>query len=138
MKQIGLVPELVVMDIHKSLDFYTNLLGFSIVFQREQEDFAYLRKGNAEIMLEQPGKTRVWQTGEFKYPLGIGINFSIEVDNVDDLYNKVISLNLPIFLPLEEKWYNQVTRMVGNKQFMIQDPDGYLLRFIQNLGVKEN
>ena len=100
-------------------------------------DFVYLKKGNAELMLEQPGKTRVWKTGEFKYPLGIGINLSIKVEDVDVLYKKINDLKLPIFLPLEEKWYNQTTKVVGNKQFIIQDPDGYLLRFVENLGSKE-
>lgn len=137
MKPIGLVPELVVLDINKSIDFYTNVIGFSVYFERKDMDFAYLKMGNSEIMLEQPGKSRVWQTGEFKYPLGVGINFTIEVGDVDALYKKVLALGIPIFLPLEEKWYQQTpTRAVGNKQFMIQDPDGYLLRLYKYLGTK--
>jgi hypothetical protein len=40
----------------------------------------------------------------------------------------------PVFLALEDKWYRQNNRMVGNRQFIVQDPDGYLLRFFQDLG----
>ena len=34
----------------------------------------------------------------------------------------------------EEKWYRKDSIEVGNKQFLVQDPDGYLLRFTQDLG----
>lgn len=39
-----------------------------------------------------------------------------------------------IFLPLEEKWYRLNEIEVGNRQFIVLDPDGYMLRFEQDLG----
>ena len=44
--------------------------------------------------------------------------------------------NLVIVIELEERWYRQVTIERGNRQFVVADPDGYLLRFYQNLGVR--
>jgi hypothetical protein len=41
-----------------------------------------------------------------------------------------------IFLPLEEKYYKTDLGDAGNKQFIVQDPDGYLLRFFEDLGIK--
>ena len=38
---------------------------------------------------------------------------------------------------MEEKWYRKNDKEVGHKQFLVQDPDGYLLRFFQDLGIRE-
>jgi hypothetical protein len=35
---------------------------------------------------------------------------------------------------MEEKWYRMNDSKVGNRQFIVLDPDGYLLRFVQDLG----
>jgi catechol 2,3-dioxygenase-like lactoylglutathione lyase family enzyme len=136
MNETGLVPELAVANAETSLKFYINILGFEILFQREEENFAYLKKGNAEIMLDQIGSTRTWSAGELEPPLGRGVNFQIEVDSVDDLYHRVQANSIVPFLPLEDKWYRRNDKLVGNRQFIVQDPDGYLLRFYQDLGTK--
>jgi hypothetical protein len=36
-----------------------------------------------------------------------------------------------------EKWYRAGDRELGQRQFLVQDPDGYLLRFCQDLGERE-
>jgi catechol 2,3-dioxygenase-like lactoylglutathione lyase family enzyme len=135
MKPIGLVPEFLVTDLKKSLNFYVGLLGFTVLYSRE-EKFVYIKKDNAEIMLEQIGIGRNWVTKDLEYPLGRGTNFQIEVEDVD-LLHKILSKNsIPIFLQMEEKWYRKNNLEVGNRQFCVQDPDGYLLRFYKDLGEK--
>jgi hypothetical protein len=37
-------------------------------------------------------------------------------------------------MEIEEKWYRKDNHGVGSRQFLVQDPDGYLLRFSENLG----
>jgi catechol 2,3-dioxygenase-like lactoylglutathione lyase family enzyme len=132
-----LVPELYVSDIKKSLDFYSVTLGFDVKYGRPENGFAYLDKEGAQIMLDQPDVNgRSWKTGLLEQPYGRGINFQIEIANVDVLYQKLLDLNYPIFMEIEEKWYRTGDVMGGNKQFLIQDPDGYLLRFFTHLGDK--
>lgn len=139
MKTIGLVPELQVSDFSKSLTFYTDLLGFSVVYSRPEEKFAYIKRGNAEIMLEEPtNPDRTWNTAELIHPYGRGINFQIEVGDVDSLYERTKIASLVPFLDIEEKWYQKDAVRVWNRQFLIQDPDGYLLRFYQGLGTREH
>jgi catechol 2,3-dioxygenase-like lactoylglutathione lyase family enzyme len=137
MKSNSLVPELSITDFKKSLEFYTDILGFSVEYQREEEGFAYLSLGESQIMIDQIGKTRTWMTGEFEYPLGRGINFQIEVVGVEILIERLRSSGVDLFMGLEEKWYRKDDVMVGNKQFLVQDPDGYLLRFFEDLGTRE-
>ena len=64
------VPELDVADLARSLSFYVDVLGFSVRFER----------------------------------------------------------------PEEERWYRKRDEEVGNRQFVVVDPDGYLLRFFTSLG----
>lgn len=131
---VALVPELSIVDYQKSLDFYTRILGFSIMYQREEEGFAYLTLGQAELMIDQIGKGRTWKTSDFEYPLGRGVNFQIEVSSIHPLLGALKSNGIALFLDVEEKWYRKDTIEVGNKQFLVQDPDGYLLRFTEDLG----
>jgi catechol 2,3-dioxygenase-like lactoylglutathione lyase family enzyme len=128
-----LVPELYCSDIDRSLSFYVDLLGFAVRFARPEERFAYLDREGAELMLEQP-TGRTFLTAELQYPYGRGVNFQIEVADVASLYAAATASSWPVFLELEDRWYRHDELTFGNRQFAIQDPDGYLLRFFQDLG----
>ncbi len=132
-RRARLVPELVCSDIQHSLAFYTGVLGFTIVFQREEERFAYLERQGADIMLEQP-TGRSFVAGDLNHPYGRGINLMIEATDVELLYKALTAAEAPIYLPMEEKWYRQDETLLGNRQFVVQDPDGYLLRFFRDIG----
>lgn len=135
MKSNSLVPELAITDYEKSLNFYTKILGFTVEYQRVEEGFAYLSLGESQIMIDQIGKTRTWRIGEFEYPLGRGINLQIEVvEDITSLLSRLRQNKIPLFMELEEKWYRKNDYEVGYKQFLVQDPDGYLLRFFKDLG----
>lgn len=131
-----LVPELSVTDFQKSLHFYTEVLGFSIAYQREEEGFAFLTLGEAQIMIDSIGVGRDWHTAEYSYPLGRGINFQIKVDSIEDVLQSLKKNNIALFLEPEEKWYRKDDIEVGHRQFLVQDSDGYLLRFAQSLGTR--
>lgn len=130
----ALVPELSVTSLEKSLHFYIEVLGFTVQYQRPEEGFAYLALGDAELMLDQIDKGRTWKTAEFDHPLGRGINLQIEMPSLNPLLEKIKENHIQLFMDVEEKWYRKNDTEVGNKQFLIQDPDGYLLRFAEDLG----
>ena len=48
-----LVPELDVTDLDASLAFYCDVLGFQVRYLRPEERFAYLKREDAELMLEE-------------------------------------------------------------------------------------
>lgn len=130
-----LVPELCCSDIARSLSFYTEVLGFSVVYARPEDQFAYLDRHGAQIMIEQ-STGRAFVAGELAHPYGRGINLQIEVADVASLYKVVEAGGAPIYLPLEDRWYRRDRTELGNRQFIVQDPDGYLLRFFEDLGVR--
>jgi catechol 2,3-dioxygenase-like lactoylglutathione lyase family enzyme len=132
-----LIPELYCSDFQRSLKFYTDILGFRLAYARPEERFAFLEREGAQLMIEQStNPARTWLTGELSPPYGRGINFQIAVSDVDALYAAVQTNGARIFLPMEEKWYRRDATLLGNRQFLVLDPDGYLLRFFQDLGVR--
>ena len=130
-----LVPELDVADLDVSLAVYTEVLGFRCHVSRPEERFAYLIREGAHLMLEQAaGPGRRFHTAPLKHPFGRGMNLQIEVADVDALYADVQRSSLSVLIPLEERWYRQGQTDAGNRQFVVADPDGYLLRFFSGLG----
>jgi catechol 2,3-dioxygenase-like lactoylglutathione lyase family enzyme len=130
-----LVPELVCSDLARSLDFYVGVLGFAVVFERTEERFAYLEREGAELMLEQPTARR-FVAGDLETPYGRGLNLQIEVSDVEALYQTVRAKGVRLFLELEDRWYRRDGELRGSRQFVVQDPDGYLLRFFQDIGTR--
>lgn len=130
-----IVPELDVADLGRSLSFYAEVLGFRVSFERPEERFAYLTRGPVHLMLEQAdGPGRRFRLAPLEYPFGRGMNLQISVPDVDDLYAQALRAGATIPIPLEERWYRQGEEEAGNRQFVVLDPDGYLLRFFGNLG----
>lgn len=134
MKFNKLIPELSVSNFEKSLEFYTKILGFKIEYQREESKFAFLSFQGSQIMIEQVNEA--WNTGRLEYPFGMGINFQIEVENIEPILNSLKENKYPIFIEPKENWYRQDNKLIGNKEFLIKDPDGYLLRFAEDIGTK--
>ncbi len=132
-----LVPELICSDIEKSLHFYRDLLGFTVLYDRPEDRFALVQRDGAEIMLEQSNaQDRLWPKAVLEHPYGRGVNFEIQVTNVDQLHVKITGAGLTCFLPLEERWYRCNDQDLGVRQFAVQDPDGYLIRLSQDIGVR--
>jgi catechol 2,3-dioxygenase-like lactoylglutathione lyase family enzyme len=127
----ALVPELSVTDIAASRRFYCDVLGFSVRYERADEGFVYLELGEAELMLDQLGIGRDWVSASLEHPLGRGINFQIEVSALAPILARLEQAGLPLFLPVETKTYSAGSAQVTQRQFCVQDPDGYLLRLFE-------
>lgn len=127
-----LVPELYVSDLQRSLSFYCDLLEFDLVYDRPEEKFAYLERGGAEIMLEEP-VGRVWLAAALESPFGRGVSLQIAVNDAHSLHDRCIGAQAHIFLPLETRTYRRMDEQIAMQQFVVQDPDGYLLRFAQRI-----
>lgn len=130
-----MVPELSVSNFEVSLNFYQNLLGFKIRNQRSDPDFAYLENEKVQIMLEQIHDTG-WVVGELQYPLGRGVNFQMELTDISPILERLNAANVALYRELNDSWYDEGNVLSGQREFLVQDPDGYLLRFTQYLGEK--
>jgi catechol 2,3-dioxygenase-like lactoylglutathione lyase family enzyme len=131
-----LIPELAVRDFETSLHFYVQVLGFAVEYQRDESRFAMLSFEGSQIMIEEINDH--WSTGHLERPFGRGVNFQIEVDEIDPIVDRLIEHQCPLFVEPKENWYRADDQMLGVREFLVQDPDGYLLRFSEEMGVKKS
>lgn len=123
-----LIPELSVSDINKTREFYVDVLGFKICYERPEDKFIFVEKDGNQIMLEQINDN--WNVGKMEYPFGRGINFEMTISDVDAVYERIEKAGIKLFRKMEVKDYECGDEIVHQKQFLVQDPDGYLLRFV--------
>lgn len=72
-----------------------------------------------------------WNTGKLEYPFGRGINFEMSVSDIDSIYNRVMESGGKLFIEMETVTYRTGESEQVQKQFLVMDPDGYLLRFVE-------
>lgn len=119
----GLCPLIQVFDMDVSLRFYCDLLGFEIVEKSPGGGWAWLRRGDAELMLntayddddrpQTPDPVRLFghqDTGLF-----------IGCPDVDGAYEYLCSKGVGVSKP-KVAWY-------GMKQMYLKDPDGFGICF---------
>ena len=112
-KFTSLVPIFSVSDLSKSIEFYTETLGFQLDFvYGEPQFFAGLFKDNVELHLVSKN---------LKQPAGSG-NLSILTNEVDDLYQKLVDSKVEIIALLDDRDY-------GLRDFSCKDLDGNIIVF---------
>ena len=122
----SLIPELSVSNIDISKKFYLDL-GFKIRYERKENKFCFLQLEGNQIMIEENNDN--WNTGKLEHPYGRGINLSMTVSNIEKMYEILKEKNIKFFLDLEIHEYRIDDKISYDKEFLIQDPDRYLLRF---------
>lgn len=122
----SLIPELSVSNIDISNKFYLDL-GFKIRYERKENKFCFLQLEGNQIMIEENNDN--WNTGKLEHPYGRGINLSMTVSNIEKMYEILKEKNIKFFLDLKIHEYRIDDKISYDKEFLIQDPDGYLLRF---------
>ena len=122
----SLIPELSVSNIETSKKFYKNL-GFKIVYERPENKFCFIQLENNQIMIEENNNN--WNVGKMEYPYGNGINISMFINDVERLYGDLKAKQIKLFMDLKVNEYRVDNVVFQDKEFLVQDPDGYLLRF---------
>lgn len=134
MKWNQMIPEFDVFNLDETLHFYVDLIGFKVVYDRPEDKFAFIEMEDVQIMVQEIDPTsNKWDTGTLDYPLGRGINFQIDVKNIDEIYNKLKEADYKIFVEMEDHYYRKDDEMLGEREFLVQDPNGFLLRFAQDI-----
>jgi lactoylglutathione lyase len=123
-----LTPNLLVADVERSLKFYVDVLGFSrgmTVPGQPPLVFGSVVSGNVEIFFNEK-ETGAKEYTEFSgKPIGATGTMFIELEQIETLHERLKS-RVPIVKPLVTQWY-------GVKEFVIADPDGYLITFAERV-----
>ena len=129
MKFNKLIPELTVRDIEKTKSFYIDVLGFSLEYERKEDKFIFLSYEGSQLMFEE-FHLNGWNVGELIYPLGRGVNFSIETSDIEGVRQRLLSAGYTLFKDTMINKYRANDVFYEEKEFLVQDTDGYLLRFV--------
>ncbi len=125
----SILLELHVPDFEKVKEFYGKL-GFEVVWERKPEEkkgYLVIRRDN-NILCFWPGNEYVKEQSYFKdFPSdtkrGYGVEIVIMVNDIDSLYKKAET-----FCNIVDKLQTQPW---GLKDFRIEDPFGFYLRFTE-------
>ena len=122
-----LEPLIYVSDLNKSISFYVDLLGFKpgeLYPNKKVPTYAPVYIGESKLMLCQA------REGNQKFhPKGLGgtgLQLFVKVEDVDKIFADIKD-KVQIVDNLEIKSW-------GDREFTIQDPDGYLISFYSPSG----
>lgn len=133
----SLLPELYISDFDKSVHFYRDILGFTIEYIRDDPKFAFLSYGKSQLMIQEL-RTGEKEKERLDQPFGRGINFQIEAESVQKIIDSLGKNKYPLKRGIKDSWYKGKDASYGCREILVQDPDGYLLRFSEDLGTKKN
>ncbi|MCA1028650.1 VOC family protein [Cytobacillus kochii] len=123
---------LAVKNMKEMISFYCDFLNFEVITavpNKDNPEFTILQNENVQIMLEtleSLSKNNPNMNNYFKLTekFGVGSINYIKTTDIEDLYKTVKENSVPILKELHETWY-------GAKEFIIEDPEGYLIMFSQ-------
>ena len=135
MKFTDVTPNLVVADIDRSLAFYRDVLGFSIVTTVPDAGpfvFVWLQRDDVSVFLNTVGSVKDALPALAARPIG-GTNTLFMIveagspaEGIDALFDAVKS-KARVLMPLKDQFY-------GMREFGIEDPDGYVIFAAQRIG----
>lgn len=123
MPMLKLVPSLIVDDMPKTIAFYRDVLEFELVDAQPPAEpwWARLRCGGVEIMLQMRSSLLEEYPFYRDLPLGGTFDLYIEMDQVDDYYQRVKRRITPYFELADEPY--------GMREFTIRDCNGVVVAF---------
>jgi catechol 2,3-dioxygenase-like lactoylglutathione lyase family enzyme len=129
----ALAIELIVSNYERSFAFWTGPMGFAVCYTRPAMKFAYLEHPDGAQMMfyERDGD---WETGPLEPPFGRGAIIQLGVSDITEAYNAALAAGIPRYVELREKWRDWGDREGGQREFLVQDPDGYLVMVNQKIG----
>ncbi len=131
----NLMAEMMVTDYPRSLAFWTGPAGFDVAFTRPAQKLACLtHPDGAQIMIYQ--RDGDWETGPLEVPFGRGMVVQIYVADVDAAASAMTAHAVPFYVALREKWRDWGNCLGGQREFLVQDPDGYLVMVVQRIGTR--
>lgn len=125
-------PNLVVSDIQRSIAFYRDALGFSLVTSVPEPGapegdgaplaFAWMQRDTVNVFLNSEASAKM-RTVPGTNMLFITLDAQDASSGIDALFSAVKD-RAPVEMPLTDQFY-------GMREFTIADPDAYVVTFAQ-------
>ncbi len=135
-----LTPDLMVSDVAKTVRFYTERLGFKIVMLVPENEkavetqlvpgksyvYAMVSRDEVFVMFMRKDVYEADVPELQGVPLGASVTFYCDVDNVGELYDQFQKSGIETLTEITTTWY-------GMKEFYIQDCNGHILGFAEQV-----
>ena len=124
MKIISLSPNLMVKNVNKSIEFYCNILGFSLVQtvpENGEPDWGMVEKNGLFIMFQKEESIKQEYPELNSQNSGGALTFYIKISDIQNFYNKIRS-HMNVSHEMHKTFY-------GADEFAVTDPDGFILVF---------
>ena len=133
-----LTPNLSVKDIRSTVDFYQNILGFSVVMAipekqdsidqqlEEGKEYVYtlMTRDTVELMFQRSDSFyKDIELAKSDMIIGASASFYTEIDELGQFFQKIKNHWDQITEP-KTTWY-------GMREFYVRDPNGYILGFAE-------
>jgi uncharacterized glyoxalase superfamily protein PhnB len=133
MNLTDVTPNLIVADMDRSLAFYRDVLGFTVVATVPDAApfvFAWMQRGDVSVFLNAREGVDLPELAA--RPIGgtATIFITVEADSVDagvDAMFREVEGRARVVMPLKDQFY-------GMREFGMEDPDGYVIFFAQRIG----
>ncbi len=121
---------IITTKLAESKAFYQKHLGFGVTFENEFYLLMHSPDGTPALSFllpDHPSQQPVFQ----KAFAGQGMYLTIEVDDVDSIYNRIKEQGVPIAIDIrDEPW--------GDRHFAIKDPNGIGIDIVRYTPPQEN
>lgn len=121
----SLTPNLMVNDVEETIEYYTDILGFTLlrtVPEQGKLDWAMVKQ-NDVLMMFQSAKSLKNSLPRLKGEKpGGGLTFYIKVDDITQLHAQLTENGAEIISELDKTFYDTL-------EFSIVDVNGYVLTF---------
>lgn len=135
-----LTPDLMVSDVAKTVQFYTEKLGFKLAMLVPENEktvetqlvpgksyvYAMVSRDEVFVMFMRKDVYEADVPELQGVPLGASVTFYCDVDNVHELYDQLQKSGVETLTEITTTWY-------GMKEFYIQDCNGHILGFAEQV-----
>jgi len=121
----SLTPNLMVTDVEETIEFYTDLLGFTLlrtVPEKGKLDWAMVKRNDVLLMFQSIKSLKSNMPRLQSEKPGGGLTFYIKVDKITELHEELYDNEVEIVADLESTFYDTI-------EFSIVDVNGYVLTF---------
>ncbi len=120
----SLTPNLMVKDVNKTLDFYTNILGFELIQTVPEQgafDWAMVQSGGVSLMFQKENSIKAEYPNLDSYEKGGALTLYIKVESVKEMYESLKD-KTNVIKPIHKTFY-------GADEFAIMDLNSFILTF---------
>ena len=121
----SLTPNLMVNDVEETIDYYTDVLGFTLLMtvpETGKLDWAMVKRNDVIMMFQSTKSLKEGVPRLQGEKPGGGLTFYIKVDRITEIHEELFNNCAEIISELESTFYNTI-------EFSIVDVNGYILTF---------